>query len=644
MFIRNSNTHNNDSLLGGEEGERRDSAQHYFDNPIGSSAYERRTNNDDDGIKKMLGDVKCTWGCFFLAYVLIFSLFAIYNVNRGNSTTTTSSSPYVVASTYETSGGVSQTDVGGSLVSSTQSDGKNMLQTGAGVTAYSTGYGSMVCPKYLTLVPLHQNDFMLTSSSSKDNGQTTYNILNIPPSAPDSPVGVSGGNNDYGVYQQVTLDEANGIFVFVPNHDDDPNTDDVYIMAGQSQSADDENIVYSSDQFKYTSSPFPFPVITRMDESTIALVYYDNTTIKSRFASVNSDLEVKFSNEVEVCSNTEYATNFYGAGLSSSRYLITCCDKCQTNVPNADSATLQGNMETHVLDATTDDHGDLVVKLKTDPSSNGILSGATGAGAIRMDRVDKSSAILVFADVDDAYALRGVLLQVIIDPATGDPMVSYGSSYTFSEGASLKKSCTSEDGCVLMDFDIKAVTLDGYTAIVTIFADASNSYRTTISGCKMNSVNALVSLFDKMPLTSGDHSGSDYVWTAIASNNEGQIAMASVYTDGNCDAITPLITVLEIKPDPVGIITSISTGSVNQATVSMKGSDIQLAGESSFNAGKIILTSSMGDLVEGPSVGRVVDTYFATSGSDKTRVYDLKSSQVGVALGGNNILVETHSN
>ena len=50
----------------------------------------------------------------------------------------------------------------------------------------------------------------------------------------------------------------------------------------------------------------------------------------------------------------------------------------------------------------------------------------------------------------------------------------------------------------------------------------------------------------------------------------------------------------------------------------------------------------MGDLIEGPPVGHVVDTYFATFDSLKTRVYDIKSSQVGIALGENNILVETY--
>ena len=116
--------------------------------------------------------------------------------------------------------------------------------------------------------------------------------------------------------------------------------------------------------------------------------------------------------------------------------------------------------------------------------------------------------------------------------------------------------------------------------------------------------------------------------------------MVGVYSDSSCENTSPMVTVLEIKPAPVGIITSITSS--DEAMVSMKGSEIQLTDETyTFIAGNIILTSSMGDLIEGPPLGHVVDTYFATSGSSRTRVYDIKSSQVGIALGEKSILIET---
>lgn len=641
MFTLNASADNNNSLLGNEEGGRTDSAQNYFDDPVGRNARKKDLNVNGEITGNFFRRTSTIWGCFFVTFVLIITLFGLVSsIDRNDSSSTyTVSEPSLITVQYSFTGSITQTNIGGSLILPVQPGSANELQAGAGITAYSTDYGSMQCPKYLNLIPLLQNDFMMTYESQQ---LSTYDIFDVPPSAPDTPSEIARSvGSPYDIYQAVTLDQSNGIFVFVPNHDDDPNTNDVYVVAGKLQSADSLDIIYSAAQQSYTSSPYPFPMITRMDNSMFALIYYDDTAIKTRFGSVDENLAIKLSNEVVVCNNTDYATNFYGTGLSASRYLVTCCEKCQSNVPNADSATLQGNMETHILDANIDSDGNLEVILSTDPSSNGVLASATGAGAIRTDRISDSAAVLVFVDADNAYALRGVLAQVINDPATGNPMVSYGASYTFSEGASLKKSCTTENGCVLMDFDIKTVSRNGYTAIVVLFADASNSYRITISGCMVNSVNNLVTLFEKMPLTSEVHSGSDYVWTAISSNNVGQISMVGVYSDSNCDNTVPIVTVLEIKPPPVGMITSVTS---DKAIVTMKGSTLQLTDEtSSFVAGNTILTSSMGDLIQGPPLGQIVDTYFATSSSFKTRVYDIKSSQVGIALDENSVLVDTYS-
>ena len=209
MFISAQTvSHNQDSLLGNETGERQDSANVYSDH----NKYRR----DEEGLRKILSSTSCIWGCFFVFFVLIITLFGLVADIHGSDSfsTYTTSGPNSIVAQYKAFGSITQTNVGGSLIPSAQPGLGNELQAGAGITAYSTSFGSMQCPEYLNLFSLLQNDFMLTYENLGSLG--TYEIFNVPPSTPDSPSLTSEVVGNYVIYQAITLDQTSGVFVFVP--------------------------------------------------------------------------------------------------------------------------------------------------------------------------------------------------------------------------------------------------------------------------------------------------------------------------------------------------------------------------------------------------------------------------------------------
>ena len=157
MFTLNASMKNNDSLLGSEEGRRSDSAQNYFDDPVGPSGNSR--GKDLQGIERLLSSPGCMWGCFFVTYVLIVALFGLVVANHTDSSTTYAVAD-LITSKYTAATGIAQINTGGSLLA--QADGQpSIVQQGAGITAYTVKEGTMLCPKYLNLVALLENEFML---------------------------------------------------------------------------------------------------------------------------------------------------------------------------------------------------------------------------------------------------------------------------------------------------------------------------------------------------------------------------------------------------------------------------------------------------------------------------------------------------
>ena len=72
---------------------------------------------------------------------------------------------------------------------------------------------------------------------------------------------------------------------------------------------------------------------------------------------MNSDyLTITLSEEIEICDNSDYASSFTAEGLSTSRYIVTCCTGCSYNVQHANSASLAGNIVSKIVDVAVDGH------------------------------------------------------------------------------------------------------------------------------------------------------------------------------------------------------------------------------------------------------------------------------------------------
>lgn len=621
----------------------------------GGGIIHQNTVNRSNATKFLKAVGLLVFGLFpFISVIVLFVLVSQIHPTTENYYSTTASTSEASFPFVETTNKLILQSTASDIPLPVSVNSYGNIQRGGGTSVRST-VSDLVntgCPLYLDVDSVF-NKVYIVSSLNKDSSTATMNVIEA--SSLTQTTTLSTQTFNFNLFEVTTLNPTSGLFVFI-TQDFSDSQDTSVVIAGRVDDTTYDITLGTSSPAIYSSATYSVdPAITRLSDTTFAIVYYtfEPFNIYTVYGQVDSEtLEITLSESALVVSESLYIIDT-AVGLTDTSYFIMYYNQSITS-SSTPGFNVTGPLTT-VL-ASFDIGGNIII------STPVVLENSKVSSYLSAVRISDNSAVVSFADAQADYGIRSVVVSLQASLGANqdrkDYKIFYGSSLLVTTGQSL----TTLPSGLIMEIDSTTIFTDysnghgsgtGGASLAVLFSDILNDGAMTTAILQVSSSGSLFRASPNFVLNKGNPDFAyTYSWGGIATGSAigmygAQILAMSLLSDPSCTSSTlsSYLSVIEILPSPIGVISSSTLLSQTASTlpVMLTGT---ISGFSNLELGKAYYTTTQGELIAGKdyfghgdmSCNSDLADCIVTSDDGTTMVS--KNSYLGLAVAKDTILLK----